>query len=125
MSLISPSILAGLSTLVDEKLNYVCLVEYDKIKWYLGLGRRQFYFISEDLTKYKDPPIPYMRINVCRLCTKAKTLVQLKLKIDSKVADSEHGSLDHQMSSTYGNDGLLNFYSLDRATTVDSFKCYW
>ena len=29
------------------------------------------------------------------------------------------------MSSTYGEDGLLNFTSLDRTTTVNSFKCYW
>ena len=75
MSLISPSILAGLSTLVKDKLNYVCLVEYDKIKWYLGLGQRSFYFISEDMTKFKDPPIPYQRIRYCRLCSKEKTLV--------------------------------------------------
>lgn len=67
---------------MDEKLNYVCLVEYKKSKWYLGLGRRQFYFISYDLQKYKDPPIPYQRIKVCRLCKQQKTLLQLKLIIE-------------------------------------------
>ena len=77
MSSISPSILRGLSTLVPDIINYICLVEYKDQGWYLGLARESFYFIDTELKKYKDPPIPYSKIQACRLCSKKKTLLQI------------------------------------------------
>ena len=63
MSEISPSVLEALSTLVSpETLNYVCLVDYDSSRWYLAMGRTQFYFITSDLKRHIDPPIPYSKI---------------------------------------------------------------
>lgn len=50
MSSISPSVLKSLSNLVQQKLNYVCLVEYQNSQWYLALGRSRFFFIQTDLT---------------------------------------------------------------------------
>ena len=68
MSGISPSVLAGISSLVaPEIINYVCLVEYDDIQWYLAMGRTSFYFISKPLTEFLDPPVPYSRIQECSL----------------------------------------------------------
>jgi len=77
MSQISPSVLKGLSTLVPDELNFVCLVEYNDKQWYMALGRSSFYFISENLDWYKDPPVPYKKILACRLCSKRKTLMQI------------------------------------------------
>lgn len=79
MSAISPSVLRGLSTLVPDSLNFVTLVEYNHLPWYLALGRESFYFIQEDLMKYKDPPIPYRKIEAVCLCSKRKTLMQIRL----------------------------------------------
>lgn len=79
MAHISNSILRGLSTLVNEQLNYVSLVEYQNIRWYLCLGRKKFYFIDEELKKYKFPGISYDCIEACRLCKTKKTLMQLLL----------------------------------------------
>ena len=124
MSYISPSILRGLSSLVPEQLNFVCLVELNKSKWFLGLGRKQFYFISEDLTKYKDPPIPYKMIEACRLCKKRKTLMQLKLFVNNpNMAESK--ALTKELIETYGEGGTLDIYNQDRKAAVDSFRCYW
>ena len=81
MSSISPSVLTALSTLVPDKLNYVCFVEWNYMTWYLALGREYFYFISEDLTRYKEPPVPYNKILACCLCSKRKTLMQIKLDL--------------------------------------------
>ena len=125
MSKISTSILKGLSTLVPDQLNYICLVEYNDKIWYLALGQKSFYFISADLNMYKDPAIPYSAIEACRLCAKRSTLMQIKLfpqmsgdKNDPLV------KLDMDLSTTY-RDRKLNIYTQDRKAAVDSFKCYW
>lgn len=109
MSHISPSILRGLSKLVPESLNYVCYVEYDNARWYLGLGRRSFYFIDEELRRFKDPAIPYSKIEACRICPQKKTLIQIALKLDDKCEDHENPSPDHAIWQTYKHE--LNIYN--------------
>ena len=65
MSVISPGVLQSLSKLVQEKygakekINYICIVEWKYVSWYLALGRESIYFMTEDLRKCKDPPIKY------------------------------------------------------------------
>ena len=130
MCSISPSILRGLSTLVPDAVNYVCLVEYDNIQWYLALGRKSIYFIDKELNKFKDPPIPYNKIEACRLCSRRKTLMQIQLKIDRRLAANKESSdpkivLERKLCETYGPKGILNLYSQDRKAAVDSFRCYW
>ena len=80
MSQISPSVLKGISTLVPDEVNFICLVEYNDKQWYMAMGRQSFYFISENFDWYKDPSIPYKKLLACRLCSKRKTLMQLKLE---------------------------------------------
>ena len=69
MCSISPSILRSLSTLVPDAVNYVCLVEYDDCEWYMALGRKSIYLIETELNRYRDPPIPYNKIEACRICS--------------------------------------------------------
>ena len=76
MSKISQSVLNSLSKLVGGQLNYICLVEYKLSPFYLALGQDSFYFISEELDMYKDPPIPYSKIKCIRI-GKHKTLMQI------------------------------------------------
>ena len=130
MSAISPSVLRGLSTLVPDSLNFVTLVEYNHSPWYLALGRESFYFIQEDLQKYKDPPIPYRKMEAVCLCSKQKTLMQVKL-----VKPLDRGmfvnpgdpavKLENDLIETYGVAGHINIYNQDRKATLDSFMCYW
>ena len=75
MSEISPSVLRSLGVLVPEQINYVCLVEFENKQWYLAMGRSTFYFIDRDLDKYKDPSIPYNKIQAIRLCSRNKNLM--------------------------------------------------
>mmetsp|Transcript_24004 Transcript_24004/g.36885 ORF Transcript_24004/g.36885 Transcript_24004/m.36885 type:complete len:129 (+) Transcript_24004:2-388(+) len=128
MSQISPSVLKSLSTLVPDSLNYVCLCEYGNVQWYMALGQKSFYFISDNLMSYKDPPIPYSKIECCKLCIKKKTLMQIRLKPPKKGGVFGKSSdpsvlLDNALAKTYGT--FLNIYNQDRKAAVDSFKCYW
>ena len=81
MSVVSPSVLQSLSKLVQEiygpkeKINYICVVEWKYVNWYLALGRDAIYFMSEDFSKFKDPPIPYKNIEAFCLCKKRKNLL--------------------------------------------------
>lgn len=106
MTSISPSILQSLTTMVGEAINFICLVEYDYQKWYLALGRTSFYFIDENLKKYKDPSIPYRKIQACRLCMKHKTLMQIALHKDEEAYQSESNDpsaiLEKKLRKTYG-----------------------
>ena len=80
MTTISASVLKGLSTLLPEEINFVCLVDYCDKQYYLALGRVNFFFIDETLDTYLDPPIPYQKIEAVCLCQKYKTLIQIRLK---------------------------------------------
>jgi hypothetical protein len=76
MSDISKSVLDSISTLVaPEIINYIQLVEYHFVQYYLAMGRTCFYFIAKDLGEHIDPPVPYSRIYRCRLDHKRKTLM--------------------------------------------------
>ena len=127
MSTISPSVLKALSTLVPDpdKINYICFVEWNYQTWYLALGREFFYFITEDLSKYKKPPIPYKKIEACCLCSKRKTLMAIRLNLSGKKnkSDPDH-ALDMALSLTYPG-AELRIYSQDRKSALDSFSCYW
>ena len=127
MSTISPSVLNALSNLVPppDKINYICFVEWNYQTWYLALGREFFYFIKEDLSRYKEPPVPYRKIEACCLCSKRKTLMAIKLNLIDK---------DNKSALDYKNDNLLyktypgaelRIYSQDRKAALDSFICYW
>ena len=113
MSGISPSVLAGISSLVaPETINYVCLVEYEHVPWYLAMGRTSFYFISKPLTEFLDPPVPYSRIQECRLAAKQTTLLQLQLTPSESSGDRYRGSskdprviLEIAIEKTYGTGG--------------------
>lgn len=115
MSTISPSILRGLSTLVPDAINYVCVVEFENEQWYLALGRKSFYFIDIELKKYKDPPIPYSKIEACRLCSRMKTLMQIQLKLSKDVPLAVESSdpnveLERKLLLTYKR-GILNIFN--------------
>jgi hypothetical protein len=130
MSSISPSVLKNLSQLVPDSLYYICLVEYRSQPWYLSLGKDQFYFISQDLKYYLHPAIKYSKIEACLLCSKRKTLMQIKLKFEEQVGvfgagSGSQGSEDAELKETYGDAGKLNIYNQDRQAAVDSFTCYW
>lgn len=83
------------------------------MNWYLALGRENFYFISEDLSKYKEPPVPYKKIVACCLCSKRKNLLSIKLELSDismfEKADPEQ-LLDQQLKLTYPN-SELHIYS--------------
>ena len=66
MTTTSPAILAALSAIVKDRLNYVSLIEdRDKDnKFYLVLGRFSFYFINEDLGKC-SASIKYAYLEKC------------------------------------------------------------
>ena len=106
---ISPSVLQALSKLVPDKLNYICFVEWNYMTWYLALGRENFYFISEDLTKYKEPPVPYKKIVACCLCSKRKNLMSIKLQLSDGDGHEER-QLNEQLKLTYPN-SELHIYS--------------
>ena len=104
MSTISPSVLKALSTLVPDpdKINYICFVEWNYQTWYLALGREFFYFITEDLSRYKEPPVPYEKIEACCLCSKRKTLMVIKLNLSGKNNKSDPDyAFDMALNLTY------------------------
>ena len=105
MTTISPSVLSALSNLVPppDKINYVCFVEWNYQTWYLALGRELFYFIKEDLSRFKFPAVPYSKIEACCLCSKRKTLMVIKLNLDKE--------LDSNLHKTYGPKDELRIYS--------------
>ena len=75
----SKSVLDSLSKLINgDSINFVCMVEYRKMPYFLALGCENFFLITTDLEKYKDPPVPYEKIVACRV-GKHKTLMQIKL----------------------------------------------
>jgi len=53
MAYTSPAILKALSSIVDDSLNYVTLVNYHDTEYYLVLGRFSFYFIEDNLKRKK------------------------------------------------------------------------
>jgi hypothetical protein len=89
--------------------------------WFLALGRKSFYFINQNLEKFKVPPIPYQKIESCRICDKRKTLMQIQLQ---KYKDNEGETkdpavkLENDLKASYGiNDKgltILNIYNQDR-----------
>lgn len=129
MSKISQSVLNSLSILVDGQLNYICLVEYKQRPFYLALGQECFYFITEELDMYKDPPVPYSKIKCIRI-GKHKTLMQIQLKKAQALAfgqtldeNDPKVKLQRDLDKTYG--GKLDVYNQDRKAAIDSFRCYW
>ena len=130
MSQISPSVLRSLSALVDDQINYVCLVEYIDTKWYLALANSRFFFVKYDLSCYKDPAVPFEKIKECRLCSRRKTLLQIVLIEEKSGAKTDPSViLDQNLTKTYdqkkGEGREIKIYTLDRRMVVDSLQCYW
>ena len=101
---------------MPDAVNYVCLVEFENEQWYLALGRKSFYFIDIELNKYKDPPIPYSKIEACRLCKKKKTLMQIQLKLSKERGGAAESSdpnieLERKLRQTFAPRGILNIYN--------------
>ena len=108
MALTSPAILKALSSIVNDSLNYVSLIEYMEDHYYLVLGRFSFYFIRNDLSRCQAA-IKYAHLEKCLTDEKKGSLVQIQL--------SDNRDPDHPQK--------LNIFSSDRTTLIESFMCYW
>lgn len=127
MATISPSVLKALSYIVPDgdKINFISLVEWKHIHWYLALGREFFYFIQTDLRAYKNPKIPYKHIKACVVCNKKKNLLQININIDPGLnANHPDYSTIKALGNTYPK-GVLNIWSSQRKVLIESFECYW
>ncbi len=74
MATTSPAILKALSTIVNDSLNYVSLIEYAGSEYYLVLGRFSFYFIKNDLSD-NEAAIKYAHLERCLTDEKRGTLL--------------------------------------------------
>lgn len=109
MSTTSAAILKALSEIVKrDPINYVSLISYGNVDYYLVLGRFSFYFIKRDLSKC-DASIKYAFLDKCLVDLKKVTLLLIKL--------NENREITHPTE--------LFIFCQDRNSLIEAFTCYW